>query len=325
MTDRTRHDQETSMDRSLPILAVQAVSCTTADACQEFAADVRARVAAFPHTKLVVYPELHMTPNTDVAGMERSAEPIPGPRTDILCALAAELGVWLVPGSSYEREGSRIYNTALAVSPDGEIVARYRKCFPWRPWETTTPGDRFVVFDIPSIGRVGLSICYDTWFPEVARHLAWMGAEVILQPTLTPTADRHQEVVLARATAITNQVFVVNLNAAAPSANGSSLIVDPEGNVLVQAGEAPIALTQVIDLAAVDRVRHYGTAGLNRLWSQVQAEDPPLELPLYDGWIDAERWHPQRGTASPPPAEWSDPLTPASPARPERLRLSDAG
>jgi predicted amidohydrolase len=109
-----------------------------------------------------------------------------------------------------------------------ELAASYRKVFPWRPYERW--GGSFVVADMAGFGRVGLSICYDSWFPEVARHLAWMGAEVILNPTLTPTADRAQELVLARAQAITNQVYVVGVNAAAPTARGRSLLVDPKGN-----------------------------------------------------------------------------------------------
>lgn len=280
----------TDHDRSLPILAVQAPAPHGDDPLPEFAADLRARVALFPQSRLVLYPELHLTPPGGEGRMRRLAEPVPGPRSDALCDLAAELDIWLVPGSMYERgDGERIHNTAVAISPDGEIVARYRKCFPWRPWETTDPGDEFVVFDIPDIGRVGLSICYDTWFPEVARHLAWMGAELILAPTLTTTADREQEVVLARAAAITNQVFVVNLNAAAPSGTGCSLIADPEGHVVMQAGEGPVPLTQVLDLAAVNRVRRYGSSGLNRLWSQMREGDPVLALPLYDGALDPLR------------------------------------
>ena len=80
-----------------------------------------------------------------------------------------------------------VHNTALAISPEGEIVATYRKLFPWLPLETSVPGDTFTVFDIPGAGRFGLMICYDGWYPEVSRTLAWMGAEVILQPTLTKT------------------------------------------------------------------------------------------------------------------------------------------
>jgi predicted amidohydrolase len=75
-----------------------------------------------------------------------------------------------------------------------------------------------------------------------------MGAEMILNPALTPTSDRAQELVLARAHAIANQVFVVSVNAAAPAACGCSIVVDPEGRVRVDAGEAPAVLTDIIDL-----------------------------------------------------------------------------
>jgi predicted amidohydrolase len=282
------------MDRSLPVLIVQAASCSSNDPEAEFASDLQARVTAFSQTQLVVYPELHLNPVTDPAGMEAAAESIPGPRSELLCELAARLKVWLLPGTVYERASDgRIHNTAMVISPGGEIVARYRKCFPWRPWESSAPGDSFTVFEMPKFGCVGLSICYDTWFPEVARHLAWMGAEVILQPSLTPTADRAQELVLARAAAITNQVFIVNVNAAAPSATGRSIVIDPEGNVLLLAGEAQASLTQVLDLSAVERVRHFGTAGLNRPWSQMRDGDPLLPMPLYGGEIDPSRWHPR--------------------------------
>lgn len=282
------------MDRSLPVLIVQAASCSSSDPVAEFASDLQARVTAFSQTQLVVYPELHLNPVTDPAGMEAAAEAIPGPRSDLLCELAARLKVWLLPGTVYERASDeRIHNTAMVISPGGEIVARYRKCFPWRPWESSAPGDSFIVFEMPKFGCVGLSICYDTWFPEVARHLAWMGAEVILQPSLTPTVDRAQELVLARAAAITNQVFIVNVNAAAPSATGRSIVIDPEGNVLLLAGEAPASLTQVLDLSAVERVRRFGTAGLNRPWSQMRDGDGILSMPLYGGEIDPSRWHPR--------------------------------
>ena len=148
----------------------------------------------------------------------------PAPLTDALSALAAEHRVWLVPGTVFERAADgRIHNTALAFSPEGELVARYRKVFPWQPHEECAPGDRFVTFDIPDVGRIGLAICYDGNFPEAFRQLAWMGAEVVLQPTLTTTSDRAAELVLARANAIVNQLYVVNLNASDPAGLGRSL------------------------------------------------------------------------------------------------------
>ncbi len=71
--------------------------------------------------------------------------------------------------------------------------------------------------DLAGIGRVGLNICYDAWFPEVSRQLAWMGAEVILNVVKTTAPDRRQELVLAKANAIVNQVFVVSVNCAGPA------------------------------------------------------------------------------------------------------------
>ena len=126
--------------------------------------------------------------------------------------------------------------------------------------------------------------------PEVSRHLAWMGAEVIVVPTLTPTSDRPQELVLTQANAIANQVFVVSVNGAAPYGTGRSLIVDPEGLVRHQAGEGATVISDVLDLDAVTRVRRYGTAGLNRMWQQFRDGDQALELPLYGGRIDSTTW-----------------------------------
>ena len=138
-------------------------------------------------------------------------------------------------------------------------------------------------------------ICYDGWFPEVARHLAWMGAEVILHPTATETSDRAQEVVLAQANAIVNQVFIVNVNSAAGASSGRSVIVDPEGHVLQTAGPGEAFLTEVLDLDAVTRVREYGSVGLNRMWDQLAREGAGIELPLYGGDLSAARRMRSRG------------------------------
>src|SRR5579875_1969682 len=284
------------MSRPLPLALAQVPPLAADDApLDHFARDVQELLGRFPHTRLVVYPELHLCGVSGAgeaaeAALRDCAEPLDGPRVRVLAQLAGDLGVWLVPGSVCERgPDGELFNTALAFSPEGRLAASYRKLFPWRPHEPYIPGDRFVVMDLPEAGRIGFAICYDAWFPEVARHLAWMGAEAIVSPTLTTTADREQELVLARAAAIANQVFVVNLNAASPSGTGASLIADPEGHVLMQAGEGPVPLTQVLDLGAVARVRRHGSSGLNRLWSQMRVGDPVLPLPLYDGALDPRR------------------------------------
>src|SRR5579859_1288987 len=214
------------------------------------------------------------------------AQAIPGRLTDELCAIARRAQKWLVPGSLYELEGERLYNTALAISPQGEIVARYRKMFPWLPYESgTTPGRDFCVFDIPAMGRFGLCICYDIWFPEVARSLAWLGAEVILQPTMTPTSDRPLELVLCQANAIFNQAYVVSVNGVGPYGGGRSLIVDPDGRVVQQAGEHETILSEILDLDHVTRTREFGTLGLNQTLKQLR--DSGQQFPIYEQGVQA--------------------------------------
>jgi formamidase len=130
----------------------------------------------FPQAGLVLAPELHLSavghPLQERDGWtEEAAFDLPGPLTERLGALARRTGLWLVPGTVYERgpDAEVIHNTALVVSPQGELVDAYRKCFPWQPYETTMPGRRLVTFDVPGAGRLGLAICHDGTFPEVPR------------------------------------------------------------------------------------------------------------------------------------------------------------
>lgn len=277
--------------RALSIAAIQtgAVAGDLGATWRRFEGQVRAAVALRPHLDLVVVPELLLAapgpllvadPDFD----ERAATSIPGPVTDRLADLARDLGVWLVPGSLVERgDDDRLYNTAIAISPAGEIVARYRKLFPWRPYEELEPGRDFVTFDIPGRGRVGLAICFDGSFPEVARQVAWLGAEVIIQPTLTTTRDREMEIVMSRANAFANQVFVVNLNGSAPSGVGESVVVDPEGTIMQHAGGGEEVLFAVLDLDRVSLVREYGTLGLNRPWVQLAEQCVQVPYPMFGG------------------------------------------
>lgn len=295
------------MSRALPIVGAQAPARFPRQAVAGLRAEVGDLVAEFPDTRLIVHPEYHTCrtsgrPEQRRDQYEELAEPLTGPRVTRLRDVAQEQRVWLAPGTVIERgDAGELFNTAVAISPDGELVAAYRKIFPWRPFEPFTPGDEFDVFDIDGVGRVGLCICYDIWFPEVARQLAWMGAEVILCPAQTSTSDRAQELVLARAAAIANQVFVINVNAAAPDGTGQSIVVDPEGLVRVQApSETETFFTDVIAFDAVARVRRYGTCGLNRMWSQLTPEDRSIRLPLYDGAIAPARWRGPSTGAVPP-------------------------
>ena len=284
------------MSRPIGIVAAQVapVPYDPLATFEKFTREVRRIATAMPSMDLYVFPELYLHAvgswgdDWPARYDEQVAETIPGPLTDRLCALARQVGKWLVPGSIYERSGRGVHNTAIAISPQGEIVAVYRKLFPWLPLETSVPGDAFTVFDIPGAGRFGLMICYDGWYPEVSRTLAWMGAEVILQPTLTKTVDREQELVMARANAIVNQLYLVNPNYGGLFGTGRSVIVDPEGTVLATGGNGEELLTQVVDLDRVSQVREYGTAGLSPMWKQLRDVPPPV-FPVYrDGFAAGE-------------------------------------
>jgi formamidase len=255
----------------------------------QFERNVRALRETFDGLQLVVAPELHLMAlpplleEDDDASPQSLAVDVPGELTERLAALARETGLWLIPGSVYERAGDAIANTAFVLSPAGDLVTSYRKCFPWQPYETTQPGTKTVCFDIDGVGRFGIAICHDGAFPEVFRSLAWQGAEAIFQVTLTGTSDREAETVVARANAIVNQVAVVNVNAAAPVGNGRSLVIDPEGAVRYEAGVGEEVVTAVLDLDQVQRVRERGSFGINKLWEEMDRVGPTLELPQYGG------------------------------------------
>lgn len=287
------------MTPNLPLLGIQAEPRQIGEPISTFARDVEHALSNNSEAKLVIYPELHLFgdghPDLQrTEALQNSAEPLTGRRIKDLRELAGDLKIWLVPGSVCER-GPRgeLFNTQVVLSPEGVLAASYRKIFPWRPFEPYDPGDSFVVVDLDGYGRAGLSICYDAWFPEVSRQLAWMGAEVIINVVKTTTPDREHELVLARASAISNQVFIVSINCAGPTGRGQSLLVGPEGDVLKQLGESPEVLSAALDLSEVERVRERGTAGLNRMWAQFRSHEAPISLPVYEGRINPSTWTPK--------------------------------
>ena len=223
--------------------------------------EVRFALKRFPWVQMVLLPEL-----ASFGPSLAHAEALPGTTERRYQELARSLGIWLIPGSLYESHDGLVYNTAPVIDPQGTVVTRYRKIFPFLPYEVgVAHGTEVTVFDVPGVGRFGLSICYDQWFPEVSRCLTWCGAEVILHPTMTTTIDRAQELVLAQANAITNQCFFVDVNNAGALGNGRSIIVGPDGEVIHQAGEQTELIPITLDLDRVRHVRTFGTKGLGQM------------------------------------------------------------
>jgi predicted amidohydrolase len=223
-------------------------------------AEIDKVVARFPWVEMIVLPELA------ACGADRElAEPMPGPTEGRFCDSARRHGIWLIPGSLFEADGGMLYNTMPVIDPRGAVVARYRKLFPWLPYEDgTTPGSEFVVFDVPGVARFGVLNCYDLWFPEVARTLAWMGAEILLHPSLTSTIDRDPEIAMVRASAAQNQVFFFDVNLAGPLGVGQSCIAGPGGEVIYQAHKGREIIPLKLNIDYLHDVRAHGWQNLGQ-------------------------------------------------------------
>ncbi|GAA2178562.1 hypothetical protein GCM10009847_09210 [Leucobacter tardus] len=281
--------------------AAQRAPLACEDPLEPFASDVRATLAAHPEIEVLVYPELHLSGTEHLAeadravALEAAAVPLQSVFVETLGDIARQHGIWLCPGSIGEITPDGAFaNTQLLFAPDGTLRAAYRKMFPWRPFEPHRPGTEFVVQ--PMDGRdsvLGLSICYDAWFPEHSRQLAWLGADTILNIVKTTSPDREQELVLARANAIVNQNVVVSVNCAGPIGRGRSIVVGPEGFVMAEAGLGAETLIATVDSDRIAAIRAAGTMGTNRVWSQFQPGDAEIPLPAYAGRIDPTNWAPR--------------------------------
>lgn len=203
------------------------------------------------------------------------AEPIPGPSTERLCELAAELEVVIVAGMFERRAPGLYHNTAVVIDADGSIVGIYRKMhIPDDPFFYEkfyfTPGDLgFDAFDT-RYGRVGVCICWDQWFPEAARLTALAGAEILVYPTAIGWLAEDKPVygeaqltawqTMMRSHSIANGVFVVAPNRVGVESNiefwGASFVTDPYGNFLQMAGrENPEVLIADCDLSLLNVAR----------------------------------------------------------------------
>ena len=238
--------------------------------------EIQAAKRRFPWIDMIVLSELacHGTSTAH-------AEPLPGRTEEALSSFARGAGVWLIPGSLFERDGTKIYNTTPVIDPSGRVVDRYRKIYPFLPYEEgVSGGTSFCVFDIPGAGRIGVSICYDIWFPEISRTLAWMGAEIIVNTALTNTIDRDTELALARAAAASNQCYVFNVNGSGALGFGRSIVCGPGGEVLHQAGSGREQIVMELDLDQVTAVRERGWHGLGQVLKSFR--DHPIAYPPYE-------------------------------------------
>ncbi|WP_077728963.1 carbon-nitrogen hydrolase [Methylocaldum sp. 14B] len=216
--------------------------------------------------KLVLLPELHLGPyfcQTEDCSRFDLAEPIPGPTTEILGVLAKELGIVIV-ASLFERRAPGLYhNTAVVLEKNGSLAGKYRKMhIPDDPgyYEKFyfTPGDIGFKPITTSLGKLGVLVCWDQWYPEAARLMALAGADLLLYPTAIgwnpdDDADEQQRqlqawITIQRAHAVANGLPVISCNRIGhepdPSGQtrgimfwGNSFVAGPQGEILCQANE----------------------------------------------------------------------------------------
>ncbi|MEO9778215.1 MAG: carbon-nitrogen hydrolase family protein [Sedimentitalea sp.] len=234
-------------------------------------------MARFPWTQMVLFSEL-----APYGPLHRYAQPRQNDAVLQFCEAARRHKVWLIPGSMFIKgEDGLVRNTSFVINPDGDIVTSYDKMFPFRPYEVDVEaGTDFCVFDVPEVGRFGLSICYDIWFPETTRQLTAQGVEVLLHPVLTGTTDRDAELAIARATAAQFQCYVFDVNGLGAGGVGKSCVVDPTSMVLHQSAGQEDMFPIEVDLDMVRRQREAGMKGLGQVLKSFR--DRSTDFSVYD-------------------------------------------
>lgn len=259
---------------SFAVAGIQ-LECNGEDNLSGIAAEVAAAKRRFPWLDMIILPELA------AFGPRTIHAEVPGGRAETAFRqMALDNHIWLIPGSIFQLDGGKVFNVAPVIDPTGAIVSRYRKMFPFRPYEEgVAAGDAFCVLSIAEAGHFGVSICYDLWFPEITRNLVWLGAEVIICPSLTNTIDRDVELAMARAGAAGNQCYVVNVNAGAPMGMGKSIVCGPGGEVIHQASSGYEVFAFELDFDYVARVRRRGWQGLGQPLKSFR--DSVVRFPAY--------------------------------------------
>jgi predicted amidohydrolase len=236
--------------------------------------------------ELVVFPECILSGYAfdSRAEAEPAAQPVPGPATEALAADCRACGAFAVVGLLERGPGGELFNCCALVGPAG-LVANYRKVhLPYLGVDRfTTPGDRpFAVHDLGGL-RLGMNICYDASFPEAARVLMLLGADLIVLPTNWPPGARTTPELLVPARAMENHLYYAAVNRVGEERGwrfiGQSRLAAPDGSLLARAGEGPELLLAEIDPSVARAKRLVKVPGKYEL-DRLADRRPELYAPL---------------------------------------------
>ncbi len=207
---------------------------------------------------LIVLPELFDTGFAYEKYMDLDAE-LPGETTEFLSKLAQDNYSYIVTTTIEKADFGKYYNTAVLINRDGKIIGVYRKVHPFQDEKQYfEPGTELTVFRT-EIGSIGIEICYDLRFPEVARSLALANIDILITPASFPFPRQSHWDILTVARAIENQIFHVAVNRVGSGIDkeyfGHSKIIDPWGNIIVGASESPRISAIDVDLDMIKEVR----------------------------------------------------------------------
>ena len=217
------------------------------------------RLAVEAEVDLIALPELAFTGYNIFERLDRLAQTIDGPIVTEAARLADKYNLHLLFGLAERQSNDELSNSAILLDDNGQHLATYNKRHLWdRENEFFTAGKKSCVVDT-RFGKLGLMICYDNEFPEVARELAQAGAEVILSPTANMLPNAERQVLQIRARAMDNQCFVACINRSGVEDTlhycGNSIVADPDGEVIGRLGLTAGTMIVDIDLARIDESR----------------------------------------------------------------------
>jgi predicted amidohydrolase len=211
---------------------------------------------------LVILPEIWTVGFLSFDHYIPEAEDRYGPTLTAMREAAREIGAHLHAGSFVEKDGDRCFNSSYLISPDGDILANYRKIhlfgYKSRETEILTPGESITVVETP-LGNIGMATCFDLRFPELFRAMVDKGAEIFLICSAWPYPRLEHWLMLNRVRAMENQCFLISANCTGLNRGvqfvGHSMVTDPWGTVLAGGGDKEIIIQTEIDLADLRAAR----------------------------------------------------------------------